>query len=37
MTISEQIGPVAIFYFGQAFVFCRLIKKTVRMVSTNNV
>ena len=37
MAISEQIGPVAIFYFGQAFVFCRLIKKSVGIFSTNNV
>ena len=27
MTISEQIAVAAIFYFGQAFVFCKLINK----------
>ena len=37
MTISEQIAPAAIFYFGQGFVFCRLIKKYVGMDSTNDV
>ena len=29
MTISEQIAVAAIFYFGQVFVFCRLINKNV--------
>ena len=27
MTISEQIAVAATFYFGQVFVFCRLINK----------
>ena len=29
MLISEQIALAAIYYFGQAFVFCRLINKKV--------
>ena len=37
MTISEQIAPAAIFYFGQAFVFYRLIKESLGIVPTNNV
>ena len=38
MTVSKQIGLDAIFYFGQAFVFCQLIsKKGVGMVAINSV
>ena len=35
--ISDQIAFAAVVYFGQVFGFCRLINKTVEMVSTNNV
>ena len=30
-----QIPLASVFYFGQVFVFCRLINKDVAMVSTN--
>ena len=29
MAISEEISLAAIFYFGQVFIFCRLINKNV--------
>ena len=34
--VPEQIVLGVMFYFGQVFVFCRLINKDVKMVSTNN-
>ena len=38
MTVPEQTALAAMFYFGLAFVFSRLISKNVlEMVSTNNV
>ena len=36
--VSEQIAFAAVFFFGQVFVFCRLINKSaVGMVCINNV
>ena len=35
--MSVQIALTVMFYFGQVFVFGRLINKTAGMVSTNNM
>ena len=35
--MTKQIAIDATFHFGQDFVFCKLIKKCVGMISINNV